>query len=69
VIEVHESVAAPQCLAQLIACHHVAWALEQHSQDLEGLNLQANPHAVFAQLTSAQIHLKRPEARLYLRCL
>ncbi len=47
-VKVHEGVAGPQGLAQFLARHHLAWALQQHGQDLKRLDLQSDPQPVFA---------------------
>jgi len=61
VIEVHESVRRPQLFLQLFASYHLASSLQQHRQDLEGLFLQPDAQAMFAQFSSAKIHLKNSE--------
>jgi hypothetical protein len=62
VIEIHESIRGPELFLQLFARYHLAGALQQNRQDLEGLFLQPDAQAMFVQFASAKIHLENSEA-------
>ena len=62
VIEVDESVGGPELLLQLLAGDDLAGAVEQESQDLERLSLEAEPHAILAQFPGGEIELEDSEA-------
>jgi hypothetical protein len=55
VVEVHESVRRPEFFLKFLASCDLAGVCEQHRQDLEGLFLKADSHAVLAQFASAKI--------------
>ena len=60
-LEVDERAVGPQPVPELLAGQHFSRPLEQHRQQLERLVLQAEAHAVFPQLTRAEIELESPE--------
>ena len=62
VLEVDERAVRPQPLPELVAGQHLAGPLEQHGQQLERLVLQAEAHAVLAQLARAEIELESSES-------
>src|SRR5271155_4263827 len=64
VIEIHESVCGPELFLQLLARYHLAGTLQEHREELEGLFLQPDAQAMFAQFPSAKIHLEnsKPES-------
>ncbi len=55
VLEIHKRVRGPQRLLQFLARHDLARTLEQHGQNFEGLFLELDLCAVFAQLSRAKI--------------
>ena len=61
-VEVNERVGRPELLLQLFPRDHVACTLEQQSQHLKGLILQAQLHAAPAQFARAQVELEDSEA-------
>ena len=61
VLEIDKRVGRPQRCAQHIAGHHFSPHLQQHDQDLEGLTLQLDADAVFAQLRRIGENLKIAE--------
>ena len=63
VVEIDEGVGGPELLLQLLAGDHVAGALQQQRQHLEGLPLQAQLDSALAQFACAEIKLKDSEAR------
>jgi hypothetical protein len=60
-IEVHECVLRPQLLAQLFTGDDVAGTREQSEENLEGLLLQLDLDAVFAQFACPWVHLEETE--------
>jgi len=58
VIEIHESVRGPELLLKFLASYDLAGTFQQHGQELEGLLLQPDAQAMFAQFSSAKIHLE-----------
>jgi len=59
VLEIDErSVVAPELLAEFLARDQIAVCSEQQEQNLDGLARKTDTPSVFAQLTSAGIHLK-----------
>jgi hypothetical protein len=62
VIEIHESVSGPQLFLEFFTRYDLAGMLQQHRQDLEGLFLQPDPQAMFAQFSGANIHLENSKA-------
>ncbi len=63
VIELHDGVVRPKAEANLLAQHHLAGMLQQHTKDAAGLFPQAEPDAVFAQLTRSNVEFEWPEAK------
>ena len=63
VVEIHEGVGGPEFLAQLLASHHVASALQQQSQNLKRLLLQTKLGAVLAQFAGGEVELEYSKAR------
>ena len=57
-VEIHKGVSGPEFLAHLLACDHIAAALEKQGQYLKGLLLQPNSSAILAQLARGQVELK-----------
>ena len=63
VVEVDKGVGRPEQVAQLFAGDHGAGAFEKYGEHLEGLPLQAEFDAVFAQFARTEIEFKDAEAR------
>ncbi len=63
VVEVDERVGGPELLLQLFARDHLARPLQQQSQHLKGLLLQAQLDAALAQFSRAEVQLEDSEAR------
>jgi hypothetical protein len=61
VLEIDEGPFPPDLITQLLACHHLAGALEQNKQNGERLTRQANATAAFPQLTGGGVHFERPK--------
>ncbi len=61
VVEIHERIRGPQPGPDLFAGDEVAGRLQQQRQHLNGLPLQTQLHAAFAQFPRMQIELKRIE--------
>jgi hypothetical protein len=58
VLEVDERAVGPQPLTQLLPREELARLPQQHRQHFVGLILQANPHAVLAQLPRPHVQLE-----------
>ncbi len=58
VLEIHEGIFTPQLLLQFLTRDQFAGTLEQKGEDLEGLRLQADAAARFAQLACAQVEFE-----------
>src|SRR6266849_5317805 len=63
VIEINEGIGGPVLGAKLFASHHFVRPLQQNGEDMKGLFLQLDPHALLAQLPRAHVHLKHSEAQ------
>src|SRR5260370_12542220 len=63
VVEIHESVRGPEFFLKFLASYDFAGVLKQHRQELEGLFLKADSHAVLAQFTGAKIQLENPKTK------
>jgi hypothetical protein len=61
-LEVNEDIVAPEPLAQFIASHQFAGALEQEIEHLKRLARQPYSLIVFAELSPASVHHVRAEA-------
>jgi hypothetical protein len=61
VVEVDESVFRPDLRTQLLATHHIARSLQQHSKYVKGLFLNPDSLSLLPQFSGPQIHLKRSE--------
>ncbi len=61
VVKINEGVARPHPFLQLFASDHLPGGLKQCLQNLEGLLLQSDFHAMFPQLSRAQIHFENVE--------
>ena len=64
VVELHNRVVGPQLLFDLLPGHHLAWMLQQHFQNLEGLFLKANLAAVLVQLSGLEVQLDPKQTTL-----
>ena len=62
VIEVHERIRGPQTIAQFLACDHGTCAFQQHSENREGLILEAQPASLLAKLARPQVGLVNAKA-------
>jgi len=60
-LKVDESPLRPELLAKLFSRDHLARLFQEHNQDLKGLVLQLDFHAVLAQFARSQVQLKRAE--------
>ena len=63
VVEVHDGVVTPQPLPHLFAGHQFAGPVQQHHQHLEGLRVQLDADAVFAQLSRGFVEFERAKAK------
>lgn len=63
VIEVHERTIGPQSLMDFPAGHQFAGTIQQHQQHLQGLSLQWQSTALFAQFLGLLVHLKYTETK------
>ena len=61
-VEVHERVAGPEGLADLLARHDLARPLEEEGEDLEGLLLQPDLRPVLVELTRGRVELEASES-------
>jgi hypothetical protein len=62
VFEIDECVPGPESAPQLFPRDDLTGPFEEHGENLEGLLLQANPGAAFAQFSRAQINFEKTEA-------
>lgn len=62
-IEINKRVSGPDLLSQLFARDYISGPLQQSSQDLQRLTLQAEAYAAFAQLTGANVQFKAIESQ------
>jgi hypothetical protein len=62
--EIGYGVSRPQPLLEFFAAHDFPRPPRKGNQDLEGLFLQLDPYAVFAQFARRKIDLKQPETKL-----
>ena len=63
VVEINEGIGRPVLGAKVFAIHHFTGPLQQDREDMKGLFLQLDPHALLAQLSLAHVHLKHSEAQ------
>ena len=63
VVEVDEGVGGPELLLQLFARDDVSGMIEEQSEHLEGLALQAQLDATLAQFSRAEVELEDSETR------
>src|SRR6185295_13457736 len=61
-VEVHERVAGPEGLADLLARHDLARPLQEEGEDLERLLLQPDLRPVLVELTRGRVELELSEA-------
>lgn len=61
-VEIYKCVRRPDSLLKFFASHYFAGVLQQNLEDLEGLNLQFDPDAMFMQFTRTKVSFKVAEA-------
>ena len=61
VVEVDEGVGSPQSVTKLFAGDRLTRPFEQHHQNLKGLLLKSQPHAVLPQFPGSKINLEDAE--------
>src|SRR5207237_1950265 len=61
VVDVDEGVCSPQSVTKLFAGNRLTRPFEQHHQNLKGLLLKSQPHAVLPQFPGSKINLEDAE--------
>lgn len=61
-VEVNEGVGGPESCAEFFPGHGFSAAFQQHAKDLEGLILQLDADAAFAQFRFLKINFEDSEA-------
>jgi hypothetical protein len=57
-VKIHKRVRRPKPLAQFVSSHNFAGMIQQQAQNLEGLLLELDPNAAFAQLSGPFIYFE-----------
>jgi hypothetical protein len=61
VLEIHGGIVGPEPSLDIFARHQVAWPLQEHNQDSQGLTLQPDFDSVLAKLVCVKVQFKGSE--------